>query len=85
MLKTEHSDHNTDAGGKQLHLAESKKNADLERTVYVLKRVVEKLQSENKRMQAGSRTCSHMKSVSYLVGYVSVRHKQWVIVVYNCV
>ncbi|GJQ81528.1 hypothetical protein Trydic_g4890 [Trypoxylus dichotomus] len=34
---------------------ESKKTAELERTVFVLKRIVEKLQAENKRLQGGSK------------------------------
>ncbi|KRT82551.1 hypothetical protein AMK59_3950, partial [Oryctes borbonicus] len=34
---------------------ESKKTAELERTVFVLKRIVEKLQTENKRLQGGSK------------------------------
>lgn len=38
---------------------DSKKISELERTVFVLKRIVEKLQAENKRLQGGgSKTVS---------------------------
>lgn len=49
----------------------TKKMAELEKTVFVLKRVVEKLQAENKRLLGGSRLCTlGDRSVSYLSHYI---------------
>lgn len=44
----------------------SKKIPDLERTVFVLKRVVEKLQVENKRLLSGKRPCSERLVINFI-------------------
>lgn len=46
----------------------NKKVAELEKTVFVLKRVVEKLQAENKRLLGGNRLCTLAdRSVSFFL------------------
>lgn len=68
-LKTEteiqHQHQVTESGDHQPPPAtDSKKISELERTVFVLKRVVEKLQVENKRLVGGSRPCSALSDHS---------------------
>lgn len=49
----------------------TKKMAELEKTVFVLKRVVEKLQAENKRLLGGNRLCTlGDRSVSFFSHYI---------------
>lgn len=60
MLKTENTNkHEVDNSGDHVQQnVETKKVSELERTVFILKRLVEKLQAENKRLNSGSRLCT---------------------------
>lgn len=60
VLKTENNTkHQVDNSGDHLSQnVETKKLSELERTVFILKRLVEKLQAENKRLNSGSRLCT---------------------------
>lgn len=59
VLKTENTTkHKVDNSGDHVQQnVEAKKISELERTVFILKRLVEKLQAENKRLNSGSRLC----------------------------
>lgn len=57
---------NMDLVETQVINTEIKKNEDLERTVFIMKRVVEKLQAENKRLLSGRRPISE-RAVSELM------------------
>lgn len=55
VLKSENTKFDNTSDNLQDKNAEAKKVSELERTVFILKRVVEKLQVENKRLQSGKR------------------------------
>lgn len=70
VLKAENQNkHTVTESGDQNTNKNDKKVAELERTVFVLKRVVEKLQVENKRLQgSGVRPCSGSdRSVRFII------------------
>lgn len=61
------------AAGITTDNAETKKVAELERTVFILKRVVEKLQTENKRLSNGKQRPCIERTVGKSLVQISIK------------